>query len=343
MAETVTPPALILVVDDDVGLSRLMGKALGREGFATVTANSGQGALSWLATNTADLMLLDLKLPDIKGKDIVNRLAETGRSVPFVIITGQGDERIAVEMMKSGARDYLIKDGKLMDFVPAIVRRVLEQIKKEKRLEREILEISERELSRIGRDFHDGLGQQLTALELYTTGLLTGVREQAPKLVKPFQDMASKLRLVIRQARALSHGLAPVSLDGHVLVNALHELAESTRTMTKIGCAFDSEPEPQIADPIVATHLYRIAQEAVNNALKHSRAKKIRISLVKDGDGLIMKVCDDGCGIRPRIESESGIGLQMMQYRADLIRASLKVESLPKKGTSVICSYLPAS
>ena len=109
MAETVTPPALILVVDDDVGLSRLMGKALGREGFATVTANSGQGALSWLATNTADLMLLDLKLPDIKGKDIVNRLAETGRSVPFVIITGQGDERIAVEMMKSGARDYNIR------------------------------------------------------------------------------------------------------------------------------------------------------------------------------------------------------------------------------------------
>lgn len=341
MPEIVASPALILVVDDDVGLSRLMGKALDREGFATVTANSGQGALSWLAANTADLMLLDLKLPDIKGKEIISRLEHAGRSVPFVIITGQGDERIAVEMMKSGARDYLVKDSKLMEFIPAIVQRVLGQIKKEKRLEREILEISDRELSRIGRDFHDGLGQQLTALELYTTGLLTGVREQAPKLVKPFEDMSRKLRLVVRQARALSHGLAPVSLDGHGLVNALRELAESTRTMTKTHCEFVGDSELQIADPIIATHLYRIAQEAVNNALKHSRAKQISISLKKYGDGLTMKINDNGSGINPRIKGDGGIGLQMMRYRADLIHASLKIESLPKKGTNITCTFLP--
>ncbi len=340
MAEPAAAP-LILVVDDDVGLSRLIAKALDREGLATITAASGQDAIAWLAINTADLMLLDLKLPDIKGKDIINRLAEMGRSVPFVIITGQGDERVAVDMMKSGARDYLIKDSQLMEFIPAIVQRVLAQIAKEKRLEREILEISERELRRIGRDFHDGLGQQLTALELFTTGLLTQVRTQAPALIQPFQDLSSHLRVVVRQARALSHGLAPVSLDGYGLENALRELAENTRLMTKVDCSLSSEPNILIADSTAAIHLYRIAQEAVNNALKHSHAKKIRLTLDQDGDALIMTVGDDGCGIPPAADKDAGIGLHMMKYRADLIHATLEIASKPKKGTIVACTYRP--
>jgi len=335
-------PTLVLIVDDDAGLSRLMGKALDREGVATVTANSGRGALAWLATNTADLMLLDLKLPDIKGKEIISRLADMGRSIPFVVVTGQGDERVAVDMMKNGALDYLIKDSKLMEFIPAVVRRVLTQLEKEQRLQREILEISERELRRIGGDFHDGLGQHLTALELFAAALLSRVREQAPPLTKPFQDLSSQLRLVVREARALSHGLAPVSLDGHGLVYALRELADHTRTLSKVAIKFIGNPEIQVTDATIAIHLYRIAQEAVHNALKHSHAKTMSISLHQHGDELKMTVSDNGRGINPVAQGDSGIGMHMMQYRADLIRASLKIVSNPKKGTQISCTVQPA-
>src|SRR6266540_6158974 len=127
-------PARILIVDDDAGLLRLVEKALEREGFATATASSGKDAISWLARNTADLMLLDLKLQDIEGRELVNRLASRGRAVPFIIITGQGDERVAVDMMKRGALDYLVKDVRFIEFVPTVVKRALTQVEKDKRL-----------------------------------------------------------------------------------------------------------------------------------------------------------------------------------------------------------------
>src|SRR5882724_6992469 len=105
-----SPAALptVFVVDDDRGLLRLMEKALQREGISTSSAGSGKDATTWLAGNRTDLMLLDLKLQDIEGKELVNQLASIDRAVPFIVITGQGDERVAVEMMKRGAVDYLV-------------------------------------------------------------------------------------------------------------------------------------------------------------------------------------------------------------------------------------------
>src|SRR5579872_4171065 len=127
-------PETVLVVDDDRGLLRLIERALRREGFSTASAGSGREALDWLAHHRAELMLLDLKLEDIQGQELVTRLFEANQCPPFIIITGQGDERIAVDMMKRGARDYLVKDVDFLQFVPAVVKRALEQLAKERRL-----------------------------------------------------------------------------------------------------------------------------------------------------------------------------------------------------------------
>jgi DNA-binding NtrC family response regulator len=124
----------VLVVDDDRGLLRLIEKTLQREGFSTAAAASGKDALEWFAKNSADLLLLDLKLQDIEGKELIRHLAEIQRSLPFIIITGQGDERVAVEMMKSGARDYLVKDVEFLQFLPEVVKKVMGQIQTERRL-----------------------------------------------------------------------------------------------------------------------------------------------------------------------------------------------------------------
>src|ERR1039457_2179048 len=132
--DTIANPPTVFIVDDDRGLLRLVEKALQREGFATATAASGAEALIWLTKNHADLLLLDLKLEDIEGKELVRQLSEIQRSLPFIIITGQGDERVAVEMMKRGARDYLIKDKEFLQFVPAVVKQVMERIETERRL-----------------------------------------------------------------------------------------------------------------------------------------------------------------------------------------------------------------
>ena len=346
------PPATaavrILIVDDDRGLAHLLERALKREGFGTAVAFSGQAALDWLSENSADLVLVDLKLQDISGAELIQRLSEKGHKLPFIVITGQGDERAAVEMMKRGALDYIVKDTKFVDLIPTVVNRALGQVATEqqlkaalaehRRLEREILEISDRELNRIGRDLHDGLGQQLTALELYCAGLVTELEAHAPKLAPAGRELGRHLRDIVRGARALSHGLSPLPLEDNGLANALLELADSTRLLAKIECSFACSPAITVRDHAVATHLYRIAQEAVNNALKHSRTKKISLAVTRLGKGLKMTIEDYGRGFATEKAMPHGMGLRVMHYRAGLIGAELDVAAKPGKGTCITCA-----
>src|SRR4029078_9975997 len=132
--EMATPPPTILIVDDDKGVARLIEKAVRRIGIATAIALSGEETIAWLKNHHADLMLLDLKLPDFQGPVLLDRLTAISCQVPFIIITGQGDERVAVDMMKRGALDYLVKDVQFLEFVPAVVERSLKQLDREKRL-----------------------------------------------------------------------------------------------------------------------------------------------------------------------------------------------------------------
>ncbi len=135
--------ATIFVVDDDRGLLRLIEKSLLREGFSVATADSGATALEWLKANQPDLALFDLKLPDMAGKELISAADKLKRLPPFIIITGQGDERVAVDMMKSGALDYVVKDAHFQELIPTIVRRALEHLDRDRRLaaaERDVLE-----------------------------------------------------------------------------------------------------------------------------------------------------------------------------------------------------------
>src|SRR4030095_5333228 len=246
-------PAPILVVDDDAGLLRLVEKSLQREGFATTTASSGKEAISWLTRNTAELMLLDLKLQDIDGRELVSHLASLGRAVPFIVITGQGDERVAVDMMKRGALDYLVKDAQFIEFVPTVVRRALDHGTERKRLERQILEISEREQRKFGRDLHDGLGQRLTGREMLSHGLAKDLKGHDPALAKQARRLNLELRETVTQARLISHSLAPVPLEGDGLVRGLVELAASTNRIPGVACRFIGDQPVCIQDVATAT------------------------------------------------------------------------------------------
>jgi DNA-binding NtrC family response regulator len=119
------PAGTLLIVDDDRGLLRLAAKALEREGFVVATATTGAEAVAWLKTSRPDLLLLDLKLQDCDARQVIRQLSDLQCLPPFLIITGQGDERVAVEMMKGGARDYLVKGADFLELLPAVAGRVL--------------------------------------------------------------------------------------------------------------------------------------------------------------------------------------------------------------------------
>jgi signal transduction histidine kinase len=208
-----------------------------------------------------------------------------------------------------------------------------------KRLEQEILEASENEMRRIGHDLHDGVGQQLTALSLFASGLHKEAEATAPHLAEACKKLSSELREAIRQIRVLSHGLSPVSLEENGLVEAMRKLAEDTRSAAKVSCEFEASSSAPVGDPHVAAQLYRIGQEAVTNALKHSGARRIHISLKTTPALTELQVKDDGGGFsRSGLNGKEGLGLRAMKHRAEVIGAVFQLDSTPGQGTRITCT-----
>lgn len=336
-------PSSILVVDDDEGLLLLMAEALRAEGYEVSTAGSGKAARTWLQGHTPDLMLLDLKLKDSEGPALVANLQQEKTLVPFIVVTGQGDEKVAVEIMKQGALDYVMKDTGLIDLLPAVVKRALASVTQGKalaaaqrehsRLEHEVLAVSERERHTIGADLHDGLGQQLTAIELMCA-MLKADAAGNPALIRGLEGIGVRLREAIAQTRFLARGLVPLGSDPDALQIGLTELIERTNALGVIRCKFDCSRPVTVSNPFVAGHLYRIAQEALNNVVKHAGAEKALVRLQQGSGALLLEIIDDGVGLARR---RSGLGLGVMEHRAKLIGGELTVSSRRGEGVIVRC------
>ena len=213
-------------------------------------------------------------------------------------------------------------------------------ITESKHLEKAVLDISAREQRRIGQDLHDGLGQQLTGIAFMSKVL---AQKLAGRSQDEAPDAAKIVHLVneaISKTRELSRGLLPVESDSLGLMSALERRSGEVENLFGIKCRFTCDQPVLISDQDVATHLYRIAQEAVNNALKHGRATRIDISLKKTGEGILMSIADDGVGLPENLGSSGGkgLGLRIMKYRAKMIRGTLRVERGPERGTIVTCT-----
>lgn len=211
-----------------------------------------------------------------------------------------------------------------------------------KAMEEEILAISEGEKIRIGSELHDGLGQQLTALEFMTQSLQEDLRSKSPALRKQAMAISSHLREAVSQTRGLARGLSPITLTAAGLGDALDELARKTSSFTPVQCKFTHSPQTTIPGDSIALHLYRIAQEAVNNALKHSKARRIDIRLRTFNGSTILEITDNGRGF-PKTQNNAGLGLQVMRHRASVIGARLKFTSKPGSGLKIQCSLAQSS
>jgi signal transduction histidine kinase len=345
---THTPPARLLVVDDDEGLLILMAESLRAEGYVVNTATTCRDAFDTLKRESHELVLLDLKLRDAAGLDLLEKYRAADVRVPFVVVTGQGDEKAAVEVMKHGALDYVMKDTALLDLLPTVVRRALETIARDRalaaaqqeraRLEGEVLAASERERHAIGADLHDGLGQLLTALEFMCTALKEDTTHTQPEVAARLGQMSGMLREAIAQTRFLARGLVPLGNGPDALFQGLAALADRTAALGRAACTFESDEVVEVRETVVAGHLYRIAQEAVNNAVKHARAQHIGLRLAERGRQIVIEIADDGVGFRAENEKR-GTGLGLMRYRAGLIGAELAMQHPRAGGTVISCTW----
>jgi signal transduction histidine kinase len=249
----------------------------------------------------------------------------------FINASGQ---RLKLEI---GIR-ILEPDGKSIE-VEGIGRDITER----KRLEREILEISNKEQQRIGHDLHDGVCQQLAAIAYRTHILARRLQAKGVSESSDAEHLGELINESLVQTRGVARGLFPVKLEENGLVSALEELAANLGSLYKVNCSFACKGPATRIDNSVALHIFYIAQEAVLNAAKHSRAANISVCLEQAEDRLALTVRDDGTGFQLADHNRVGMGIGIMRYRARVIGATLELKTVPGRGTQVACVFQPVS
>jgi PAS domain S-box-containing protein len=208
-----------------------------------------------------------------------------------------------------------------------------------KRMEREILEIANREQLRIGSDLHDGLGQDLTGIALMLRGVAVQLRKEDSTVQSEVEEVISLVNGAIENTRSLARGLSPVGADRGGLISALEAMASHSMERYGVRTLLTTHlTEPLRLDDARASHLYRIAQEALTNAVRHGRVSEVEIELATGGGQLTLMIRDDGRGLQVPISRRDGMGLKLMRYRAQMVEGTLEVANHPNGGLMVRCT-----
>jgi len=226
------------------------------------------------------------------------------------------------------------KSGKLWR-----IASVAEDITRHKLVEKEVIENNDRERSQLGRDLHDGICQQLVGIAFATDLLRRDLISSSPGEAVRAAKITGLLDQAITQARNLSDALCPVNLTGDGLAMALRALAGETNKSSKVVCGADCSEKVFIHDHAIAMHLYRIAQEAVQNALKYGNPTQVLIRLSQDGDTIYLSVTDNGRGADEEGQRNFGIGLSIIKFRAQMAGGQLKLELNDAGKTVITCTF----
>lgn len=212
-----------------------------------------------------------------------------------------------------------------------------EEIRERTRLQKELLETTEQEQRRIGRDLHDSLCQHLTGTAFAGQLLGQKLAEKSAAETAEAQRLVALIEEGIELTRRVARGLHPIEMQAGGVADVFKELAGSVSERFKVDCRFECELSVPVPDANVATHLLRIAQEAVSNAIRHGKARHVNLCLNSTDEELELAITDDGGGLPENARNGNGLGLRLMAYRADMIGATLKIERLPTHGTRVTC------
>ncbi len=220
---------------------------------------------------------------------------------------------------------------------------IVRDISERRKLEKEILNISEQERRRIGQDLHDGLGQMLTGIGLLGQNVARQLDSEDHALAGDVAEITDLIKEADQYARDLAHGLTPVDVDANGLSQALQRLSDNAVRLFDVPCTFEEVGTALVHDSTTATHLYRIAQEAVSNAVRHGDATQITIILASGPDQIRVRIQDDGVGFDPKAVDGPGMGIHIMNYRARIVGGNLEINTDPGDGTTVTCTLPTAA
>ena len=347
----------VLVVDDEIEVARVFARGLAYAGYETQVVTGGAEALNLLATRAFDALLSDIHMPGMSGVDLQRLARAKDPDLAVLLVTAAQDIDRAVECMREGVYDYLLKPVSMADMGVRLAkalerrhlvrqnrahqveleRRVAEQADHIRAMYRQLLEAQEKERAHIARELHDEVGQILTALKL---SLEVVKRVPPEKAAARLEDAGSMVHELMARVREMSLDLRPSMLDDLGLLPALQWHIRRFSLRTGIHLVLDAPGDHDRYPPEIETAVYRIAQEALTNIARHSGAREAKVTLKADLDRLYVAAEDTGHGfaldspLRSRTSGVSG-----MRERAVLLGGKLEITSAPGKGTRVVATF----
>jgi len=345
-------PVALLLVDDDPRNLDVLASILDSPNYRLVRAQTPEEALLALISSDFAVIVLDIRMPGMNGLELAQIIKERKKTqhIPIIFLTAYYQENDHVmHGYDAGAVDYLTKPcnpvilrSKVSVFVNLFrkTRALQAEINERKRLETEIARAIEREQLRLGQELHDGLSQQLTGIGFMMKAMETKLQKVSPALARESGRLELLIRQTIDQSRDLAKGFYPVELERLGLAAALQEIPRHVKQMSTIDYVVVSDENSSCADlkGPQAVQLFRIAQEAAHNAIKHARAKRIIVRLATVDDRVILTIKDDGVGLNQDMGANTGMGLTIMRYRARMVGGSLDIRNADDGGVMVTCS-----
>ncbi len=360
MSADLSPIALrILLLEDEPGDAELALEALEEGGFrCTPTFAAGRAAFeSAFASGRFDLVIADYRLPGYTGLEALEFVRAADSLVPFVLVSGALGEERAVEALHAGATDYVLKDS-IARLAPAVRRALQERAERERHLatrralessqehlralSRRLLDVQEAERGHLARELHDDIGQALTALKMQLEALAQATEPQAR--AQRLADCVEMTRHALERVRQISLSLRPLQLDDLGLVAALRSHVDRQATVGGLTPNFDSDQAPRNIPSEIETACFRVAQEAINNVLRHAHAAGLWVRLYTADGRLALCVRDDGDGFdahaaRRRAAEGASLGLLGMEERAALAGGSFELRTAPGQGTVLLATF----
>lgn len=335
----------VLVVEDkedDFAFVRLLLSKRTLQHYELEWASTFEQGRAAIARGDHDVALFDHNLGPETGVRLLREAVEAGITTPIILLTGADSLQIDQEAAASGAADYLSKANLDTIHLERSIRYALRHaatLAERRRLEKQLLSISDEEKRRIGADLHDGLGQYLTGIACLTTALRDRL---APGSAEADQahHIAGLVNEALDRTRMLARGLCPVKVEQSGLYAALQDLAYQAQQLHGVKCQFRNGGPHLRFEPDTALQLYRIAQEAIHNAVRHGAADEIAVRLTVDGPSSRLTIEDNGKGFEPAPGGHrEGLGLHLMRHRSSLIGGTFHIQRRRPTGMVIECTF----
>ncbi|HOW67176.1 MAG TPA: PAS domain S-box protein [Candidatus Paceibacterota bacterium] len=293
--------------------------------------------LDFHAANSEQMLLtpeqfLDRKVSELLPRSLADKFLQ---NIHQALVTNQIQVQEYNLVVGGETRHY---EARIVAYAQDKACAIVRDISDTRRLEQEILEVCQKERRRLGQDFHDSLGQNLVALAFLSKALRQQLAASGRPETAQAEEIENLANQITGQASGLARGLSPLEPAAEGLMHALRELADNVTQVFNVPCRFVCNQPVLIHEDYIAVHLYYLAQEAVNNAIKHAQPRQIDLSLRNDAGNLILEIADNGLGLPSDVSQRRGLGLRTMAFRARVLGGTLDLHPPPSGGTLVRCS-----